>query len=164
VSYRPSTTDRPGQEAADSGRFVPLPSAKYLLLTTFNQDGAPLAAPVRVVADCDRAFFRISSASGTSKRLRHTDWVQVAACTVLGLCRTGPTVNATARLLAGAEASQAAEQLAHRYPAWRGLIGSMARRVTGWQALYYELRADEAAEEPAAAPAEGRAKAYRRPS
>lgn len=150
MSFRPATTDRPGLGAVDSGGFVPLPSAKYLLLTTFDQDGAPLAVPVRVVADGDRAYFRISSASGASKRLRRSDWVQVAACTVLGFCRIGPTVNATARLLGGAEASQAAERLASRYPAWRGFLGSLARGVTGWQALYYELRAEEAAEEPTA--------------
>ena len=153
MPFRPSTTDRRGQEPAGSDEPVPLASAKYLLLTTFNRDGAPQATPVRVLADGDRAHFRTSGASGTSKRLRHTDWVQVAPCTVLGVCRTGPTVDATARLLTGAEANWAAEQLARGYPAWRRYLRSLAHRVTGRQVVYYELQPDEAAEEPGVPPA-----------
>jgi len=150
VPFRPSTTDRPGREGARTGRPAPLASAKYLLLTSFNRDGAAAATPVRVLADADRAYFRASDASGLSKRLRHTDWVQVSPCTVLGVCRTGQTVDATARQLAGEEASWAAEQLAPRYPVWRRFLGSLARRVTGRRAVYYEVQPDEAAEEPTA--------------
>ena len=73
MPFRPSTTDRPGQEGAASGGPAPLASAKYLLLTSFSRDGAALATPVRVLADGDRAYFRTSGASGLSKRLRHTD-------------------------------------------------------------------------------------------
>jgi uncharacterized protein len=153
VPFRPSTTDRPGRVGAGSGRPAPLASAKYLLLTSFNRDGAALATPVRVLADGDRAYFRTSDASGLSKRLRRTDWVQVSPCTVLGVCRTGPTVDATARLLAGDEASWAAEQLAPKYPVWRRFLGSLGRRVAGRQVVYYEVQPDEAAEEPAAPPA-----------
>jgi len=148
VPFRPSTTDRPGQHAAGSGMPAPLASAKYLLLTSFNRDGAALATPVRVLADGDRAYFRTSDASGLAKRLRRADWVQVSPCTVLGVCRTGPPVDATARLLAGDKADWAAAHLAPRHPAWRRLVGSLARRVTGRQAVYYEVQPDEAAEAP----------------
>ena len=74
MPFRPSTTDRPGRGGARSGRPAPLASAKYLLLTSFNGDGAALATPVRVLADGDRAYFRASDASGLSKtesRLAH---------------------------------------------------------------------------------------------
>jgi uncharacterized protein len=152
VPFRPSTTGRAGQEAAGSHKPAPLASAKRLLLTTFNRDGVPQATPVRVLADGDRAYFRTSDASGTSKRLRDTDWVRVSPCTVLGVCRTGPTVDATARLLADAEADWAAEQLAPKYPTWRGFLGFLAHRVTGRQAVYYEVQPDEAAEEPTVPP------------
>ena len=153
MPFRPSKPDRPGHEAAGSGKLVPLASAKYLLLTTFDREGAPQATPVRVLADGDRAYFGTSEASGTSKRLRHTDWVQVAPCTVLGVCRTGPTADATARLLAGAEALRAAERQAATSPAWRRFLGSLVRRATGRQAVYYELQPDGTAEEPAPPPA-----------
>ena len=158
---RPPTTDRPGQHPAGSGKPAPLASAKYLLLTSFNRDGAALATPVRVLADGDRAYFRTSDASGLSKRLRRAGWVQVSPCTVLGVCRTGPTVDATARLLAGDEASWAAAQLAPKRPVWRRFLGSLAHRVTGRQAVYYEVQPDEAAQEPAppAAAAQARRRA-----
>jgi hypothetical protein len=153
VSSRPSTTDSSGQETAKGGTFVALESARYLLLTTFKQDGTPMAVPVRVVVDGDRAYFGARDASGTSKRLRRTDWVQVVPCTRLGMASFGPRVGATARPLAGAQASDAAGRLARKRRAWRGFLSSLARRVTGWQTVYYELRPDEAAKEPAAPPA-----------
>jgi PPOX class probable F420-dependent enzyme len=160
VPFRPSTTDRPGQGGAGGGKPAPLASARYLLLTSFNREGAALATPVRVLADGDRAYFRASDASGISKRLRRTDWVQVSPCTVLGVCRTGPTVDATARLLVDDEASWAAEQLAPKYPAWRRFLGSLAHRVTGRQAMYYEVQPDEAPEEePSAVAAQARQRA-----
>lgn len=149
MPFRPSTTDRPGQQGAGSRKPAPLASAKHLLLTSFGRDGAALATPVRVLADGDRAYFRTSDASGVSKRLQRTDWIQVSPCTVLGVCRTGPTVDATARLLAGDEASWAAGQLAPKHPVWRRFLDSLAHRVTGRQAVYYEIQPDEAVEEPA---------------
>jgi len=97
-----------------------------------------------------RACFRTSNASATAKRLRHTDWVQVAPCTALGFVRYGPTVSATARMLAGEEAGRAARELARIYPAWRGFLTSLAQRVTGRRTVYYELRADPG--EPPAPP------------
>ena len=153
MPFRPPTTDRPGQEAASGDKPAPLVSAKYLLLTTFTRDGAPQATPVRALASDDRAYFRTWEASGVSKRLRHTDWVQVAPCTMLGICRTGPTLDATARLLADAEASRAAEQLAPQYPGWHRLLSSLAHRVARRRTVYYELRPDETVAEPGAAPA-----------
>jgi hypothetical protein len=149
VSSRLSTTDSSGHETDQGGRFVPLESAKYLLLTTFKPDGTPMAVPVRVVVDGDRACFGVWDASGTSKRLRRTDWVQVVACTPLGMASFGPRVNATARLLAGDQARQAAGRLARKHRALRGFPGRLARRVTRRQTVYYELRPDGAAREPA---------------
>ena len=56
--------DRPGQEAACGDQPAPLVSAKYLLLTTFTRDGAPLATPVRALASGDRAYFRTGGRVG----------------------------------------------------------------------------------------------------
>ena len=145
MSSRPSTTDSSGQETAAGGRFVPLESARYLLLTSFKQDGTPVAVPVRVVVDGDRAYFGVRDSSGTAKLLRRTDWVQVVRCTALGMVSFGPRVNAVARPLAGEEAGRAAGRLARKHLAWRDL----GRRVTGRQTEYYELRPDEFAKEPA---------------
>ncbi len=149
MSSRPSTTHSSGYETDQGGRFVALESAKYLLLTTFKPDGTPMAVPVRVAVDGDRAYFGTWDASGTSKRLRRTDWVQVVPCTALGMVSFGPKVNATARLLAGGQARRAAGRLARKHRAWRDFPGSLARRLTRRQTVYYELRPDEAAKEPA---------------
>ena len=111
MSSRPSTTDSSGHET-EGGRFVPLESARYLLLTSFEQDGTPVAVPVRAVVDGDRAYFGVRDSSGTAKRLRRTDWVQVVRCTALGMVSFGPRVNAIARLLASEEAGRAAGRLA----------------------------------------------------
>ena len=162
MSSRPSTTDSSGHETAQGGRFVTLESAKYLLLTTFKQDGTAMAVPVRVAVDGDRAYFGVWDASGTAKRLRRTDWVQVVRCTPLGMASFGPRISATARLLAGAEAGQAAERLASRRPAWREFARSLACRVTGRRTAYYELRPDEAAKEPAPPPPAVTARVVRR--
>jgi uncharacterized protein len=144
VSSRPATADSSGHETTDDGSFVTLESARYLLLTSFKRDGTPVAVPVRVVVDGDRAYFGVRDSSGTAKRLRQTDWVQVVRCTPLGMASFGPRVNAIARLLAGEEADRAAGRLAGKQRAWRDL----ARRVTGSQTGYYELRPDEAGKEP----------------
>jgi uncharacterized protein len=149
VSSRPSTTHSSGRESAQGGRFVPLESARYLLLTSFKQDGTPAAVPVRAVVDGDRAYFGVRDSSGTAKRLRRTDWVQVVRCTGLGMVSFGPGVNAIARPLGGEEADRAAGRL----PRERRARRNWARRVTGWQIVYYELRPDEVAKEPAAPPA-----------
>lgn len=146
---RLSTTDSSGHEAPQGGRFVTLESAKYLLLTTFKQDGTPMAVPVRVAVDGDRAYFGVWDASGTVKRLQRTDWVQVVRSTPLGMASFGPRISATARPLDGAEAGQAAERLARIRPAWWESARSLAGRVTRRQTAYYELRPDEFAKEPA---------------
>jgi PPOX class probable F420-dependent enzyme len=148
VSSRPSTTDSSGHETPQGGRFVPLESASYLLLTSFKQDGTPVSVPVRAVVDGDRAYFGVRDSSGTSKRLRRTDWVQVVRCNALGMVSFGPRVNAIARLLAGEETGRAAGRLARKHRTWRDLT----RQVTGWRTEYYELWPDEVAKEPAAPP------------
>jgi uncharacterized protein len=153
VPSRPTTTDSSGHEAVRGGSFVTLESAQDLLLTSFKPDGTPMAVPVRVVVDGDRAYFGAWDASGTAKRLRRTGWVQVVRCTRLGMVSFGPKVNAMARLLAGEEARQAAGRLARQRPAWREAAGSLVSQVTGRQTRYYELRPDEAAKEPAPPPA-----------
>ena len=149
MSSRVITTDSTSPRAAAGSYFAWLASARYVLLTTFRRDGTPVSAPVRVVADGNRLYFWAPGSSGTSKRIQRTDWVQVARCTVLGICRYGPTINAAARLLAGEEADRAAAKVAGRRPAWRRPLARMWHRVPGWRPVHYELRLDKAAPAPA---------------
>jgi hypothetical protein len=58
---------------------------------------------VQGIIDGDRAYFRTWSRSGTVKRLREANGMQVTPCDVLGLCSYGPPLDAAARLLADEE-------------------------------------------------------------
>lgn len=127
------------REAADGGYFAPLAPARHMWLTTFNRDGMPVSASVRGVVDGDRAYFCVRNRSGTVKRLRHTDAVQVAPCGALGFCTYGSPLDAIALPLSGEEASLATAKLDRRYPVRSRFLIRLLRR----QAMYYELLADE---------------------
>jgi hypothetical protein len=73
----------------------------------------------------------------------------VAPCTALGLCRYGPWLDATARLLAGEEASQAARTLARHHPGRPGGLARLAGRIRGARPAHYELRPRAGAGAPA---------------
>ena len=142
MSDRPSATDRSyRQESADGSYFAPLAQARYLLLTTFRQKGAPVSVRVQGIIDGDRAYFRTWSRSGMIKRLRHANGVQVTPCGVLGLCSYGPPLDAAVRLLADEEASRIAGQLARKYPVRRRFLARLLHRPRYWQLVHYELLA-----------------------
>ncbi len=140
MALPPATAeDASAQETAD-GYFSPLAPAKYVLLATFKWGRTPVASPARVVVQGDRAYIQTWSTSRTCKRLRHNEWVQVAPCAALGLYRYGPWLDATARLLAGEEASQAATKLARQHPGQHGGLTSLAYRLRGARPVHYELQ------------------------
>ena len=126
-------------ETGDGSYFAPLAKARYLLLTTFKQKGTPVSAVVQGVADGDRAYFRVRSRSGTARRLRHTDGVQVAPCSALGLWSYGPPLDAAVRPLAGEEASRVAGQLDRTYPVRHRSLAWPVHRAWRRRLAYYEL-------------------------
>src|SRR5215217_1827182 len=102
----------------DTERFQPGPQireAKTILLTSFKRDGSPVATPVSIAFDGDRAFFRTWHKAWKTKRLARNPNVEVAPSTLRGE-PTGPAVSAQARLLEGQEAGRAATALARRHP------------------------------------------------
>ncbi len=94
--------------------------------------------------DGDRAYFRTRHQSGTAKRLRHTDDVQVTACPMPGLT-VGPALDAVARLLSGEDANRAAWEVARKYPLEQRFLIPWLRRMRRWQPVHYELLTYEAA-------------------
>ena len=53
-----SATDRSYRQESDGGSyFAPLAQARYLLLTTLRQKGAPVSVRVQGIIDDDRAYF-----------------------------------------------------------------------------------------------------------
>ncbi len=137
---RPSATGDSGQqEPAGGGYFGSRLLARYMRLTTFRQDGIPVSCTVRGVVDGDRAYFRAWARSGTVKRLRHTDAVQVTPCGASGLLSYGPPVHALARRLADGEATAVAAKLDREDP----LLRRFATRLLRPKAAYYQLAADD---------------------
>jgi PPOX class probable F420-dependent enzyme len=131
------------QEATDAGYFVSLAPARYVQVTTFGRDGRPVPARAHGVVDGGRAYFAARSRSGTVRRLRHADAVQVAPCSVLGLCY-GPPLEAAARLLSAEEAGRAAAEQAPKYPHLRRPLTSWLHRAWRPKMVHYELVADDA--------------------
>jgi len=110
-----------------------------MLLTTFKRDGSPVATPVHVIVNGDRAYFRTWDPNGKSKRLRHTARVEVTPCSLLGHT-IGPTLRACAQRLDGQAARHAARALAHRFPVLHGAVIPIFHRIRGWSTVQYELR------------------------
>src|SRR5437868_5059812 len=50
-----------------------LKDTKTILLTTFKRDGAPVATPVSIAFDHDRAFFRSYDKAWKTQRLREAE-------------------------------------------------------------------------------------------
>ncbi|HXZ70466.1 MAG TPA: hypothetical protein VEH31_06255, partial [Streptosporangiaceae bacterium] len=63
--------------------------------------------------------------------------------------RYGPWLDATARLLAGEEASQAARRLARHHPSRPGGLARLAGRIRGARLAHYELQPRAGAGAPA---------------
>ena len=70
-----------------------LRTAKYMLLTTFKRDGTPVATPVHVAVEGQRAYFRTWKPSGKWKRLRHTQRVLMAPCSDMTIMPWSPLAN-----------------------------------------------------------------------
>jgi uncharacterized protein len=89
----------------------PLASAKYVALTTFRRSGVPVTTPVWFAPSLDEPeSFAVITVDGTgkTKRLAHTDTVELQACDLRGRVAPGtPTFRGSARVVrdAGAVAS-----------------------------------------------------------
>jgi PPOX class probable F420-dependent enzyme len=140
-----SVTDSRDQQEASSDYFAPLRWAKCMLLTTFERDGTLVSASVRGVVDGDRAYFWAWSRSGSVQRLHHTSAVRVTPCSARGLFTYGSPLEATARLLPGAEADRAAGKLARRHPVQHRFLIPLLQRTRRRCMVHYELLAEDAA-------------------
>ena len=81
----------------------PLASAKYVALTTFRRSGVPVTTPVWFAPSLDEpGSFAVITVddTGKTKRLAHTDTVELQACDIRGKVAPGtPTFRGTARVL-----------------------------------------------------------------
>jgi PPOX class probable F420-dependent enzyme len=136
--------DSRDQQEVGSGYFAPVERTRHMLLTTFERGGAAASAPVRGVADGDRAYFWTWNGSGSARLMRHTDAVHVTPCSARGFLTYGLPLSATARLLHGDEASRATEKLARKHPVRHRFLIPLLQWARRGQMMIYELLADDA--------------------
>jgi PPOX class probable F420-dependent enzyme len=118
--------------------FEHLRRTKTILLTSYRRDGTPVATPVSIAFEGDRAFFRTWDTAWKARRLRRNPVVEIAPATLRGE-PTGRTLRARARLLAGDEAVPARDALARRHPFLHGLLVPLTHRLKGHRTVHYEL-------------------------
>lgn len=121
--------------AATLARFA---EQQTVLLTTYRRDGTPVATPVSIAVEGERAFVRTYASDGKVGRLRRNPAVTVAPCTVRGRA-TGRAIDARARLLAGEESARAGRALVRKHPLLHGILVPLAHRLQRDTTLHYEL-------------------------
>jgi uncharacterized protein len=118
--------------------LAPLRNTKTILLTTYKKDGTPVATPVSIAFDRERAFFRSYDKAWKTRRLRRNPAVQAAPATLRGQ-PTGPAVRARAILLDGEQAHVAARALARRHRLLQAILVPVTHRLMRYRTLHYEL-------------------------
>jgi len=98
----------------------------------------PVATPVSLAFDGERAFFRSYDKAWKTRRLRRNPAVQAAPATLRGR-PTGPAVSARATLLDGEQARVAARALARRHRILQAILVPTAHRLMRYRTLHYEL-------------------------
>jgi PPOX class probable F420-dependent enzyme len=129
--------------AAATPALAPFTGQKTVVLTTYRRDGTPVATPVSIAVDGERAYVRTFERAGKTRRLRDNSAVTIAPSTARGT-RTGPEIRATARRLTGAGHDRAGRTLARKYPVLQAvlvpLMHRLGRRRTG-RTVHFELTA-----------------------
>jgi len=118
--------------------LAPLRNTKTILLTTYKKDGTPVATPVSIAFDGDRAFFRSYAKAWKTRRLRRNPAVQAAPATLRGQ-PAGPAVRARATLLDGEQARLAGRALARRHRILQGVLVPATHRLMRYRTMHYEL-------------------------
>ena len=108
--------------------FRALAQARHVSLTTYGDDGTPVATPVRMAMDGARMYVQTAPDSAHLARIRRTATVEVAPCRARGRV-TGAPIPAVAWVVEGGEADLGARLLYRKYR-WHRRLGRLlaARR------------------------------------
>jgi PPOX class probable F420-dependent enzyme len=109
------------QDNASPG-FARFDGKRYLNLETYRRDGRPVRTPVWFAGSGDALYFYTDSESAKVKRLRRDSRARIAPCDMRGTV-TGEWMDATARVVDGAECDGAMRRLDRKYFPWRQLLG-----------------------------------------
>ena len=111
--------------------FATLAGAQFISLTTYRKSGEAVATPVWFAIAEPRATIYVESEAQTGKvkRIRQTTRVTLAPCTFGGTI-TGPTIEASARVVSDEEEMTLAEStLTHKYGVRRRLATSFTVKL-----------------------------------
>jgi PPOX class probable F420-dependent enzyme len=116
----------------------PFDRAWTVLLTTYKRDGSPVATPVNLAVEGDRAYFRTYSKAWKTKRIRHNPNVEIVPSSFRGK-QKGPALQATARLLGGEEDRHARNVIAHRHPLFQRFVIPLLHKISRYTTVHYEV-------------------------
>jgi PPOX class probable F420-dependent enzyme len=121
--------------------FAAFDQQRTIRLTSYKRDGTGVGTAVNIAVEGDHAFVRTYDKAWKAKRMRNNPGVEIAPSTFQGKA-TGPAMRATARLLSGAEAENAAKALAAKHRILHGILVPFFHRRKKYQTLHYELTAN----------------------
>jgi PPOX class probable F420-dependent enzyme len=122
------------QETAAVAR--PRIGGKYLSLTTYRNDGSPVATPLWFVDDGERYYAITSASSYKAKRIRRNPSVAIAECSASGKLRGVPSP-ARAEFVPAEEHERIDRLMAAKYRVDRILILPVYRLVLKLQGKPY---------------------------
>lgn len=135
--------------SATTSALEPFVQQKTVSLTTYRRDGTPVATPVSLAVDGDRAVFRSFEKAWKTRRLAANPSVEVVPSRALGK-PTGDRIEGRVRRLDGAEAREAARLLRRKHPVLHGVVvpfGHRAGRAKSGRTVHFELEPAEPAEQ-----------------
>jgi PPOX class probable F420-dependent enzyme len=113
---------------ATTPALVPFVEQKTVAITTHRRDGTPVATPVSLAVDGDRAVMRSFEKAGKTKRLRRDPTASVTPSTGRGT-PTGPAIPVRLRRLDGEESRRAARLLRRKHPLLHGVLVPLTHRL-----------------------------------
>ncbi len=125
-------------QVAPTPAFEPFVHQRYVLLTTYRRDGAPIGTPVHIAVDGDRAFVRTWDTTWKLKRIRNNPEVEVAPSRMRGK-PTGPAIHARARILEGDESMYAGRAIARKHRILHGFLVPLVHRLRRNKTMHIEL-------------------------
>jgi PPOX class probable F420-dependent enzyme len=121
--------------------FAQFARQRTVLVTTYKRDGSPVGKPMSIAVDGDHAYLRTFDKAWKVKRLHNNPAAALTACSFRGKAQGGPTINATARRLEGADDQRASELINRKYPIFEGKVALTMFKLRGWKSVHYELTA-----------------------
>jgi hypothetical protein len=107
-------------------------------LTTFRQDGTPVATPVTFAPAGNKLYVVTGAQTGKIKRLKHTTRVQIAPCDRHGT-NLGATIDGQAHILPDRVAQALRPQLKFKAPTFVMFLFNRLRELRSGGNVYVEI-------------------------